>query len=147
MTERVSSDNSSIHTVRATVTSAGATGRPRVEVPNEAADSLPVGEEIALVLDGDDRHAPVVRSIADSVEIRGAYDSRKLAAAAEGENRLVEWLEEVGLPVGRSVLLDEIQVGERYALREPGETTVYRVPDRPRSSLREIANSLESDRE
>ena len=147
MVERVSSENGSVETVRATLASAGATGRPRVAVPAEAADRFPADEVVTLVLGGKTYHARIDVALDDSLEIRGAYDNRRMAREADGENRLVEWADREGVDVGRSVLLDTVVDGERYGVRKPGETCVYEVPETTTdSSLDSIARSLEDDR-
>lgn len=143
---RVSSENASIETIRATLASAGATGRPRVAAPDDHADAFPTDEVVTLVLGGKERYARVDLALDDTKEIRGAYDNRRIAREADGENRLVEWTDAVGLDVGRSVLVDVVVPGECYGLRNPGETAVYEVPDTPKSSLDDIAKSLEGDR-
>ncbi|MFC7228953.1 hypothetical protein N0B31_16230 [Salinirubellus salinus] len=144
MTDRVSSENASVETVRATLASAGATGRPRIAVPEETAEQFPADELVTLVLGGTVYHARVDVALDDSLEIRGAYDNRRLAREADGENRLVEWAKNEGVDVGRSVLLDTVVEGERYGVRKPGETTVYEVPETTvNTSLDRIAQSLD----
>ncbi len=147
MVERVSSENESVETVRATLASVGATGRPRVSVPEDVADRFPADELVTLVLGGKTYHARIDVALNDSLEIRGAYDNRRMAREADGGNRLVEWADRQGLDVGRSVLLDTVVEGERYGVRKPGETCVYEVPETTGSaSLDSIAQSLEEDR-
>jgi hypothetical protein len=143
--DSVSSENSAVETVRAELTSAGATGRPRITVPESAHDRFPTGELVTLVLDGTRRHARIDLAIDDSVELRGAYDTRAMARNGDGENRLVEWADRAGLGVGRSVLLDVVSTGELYGVRAPGKQAVYEVPDTPASSLRDIAESVDGD--
>ncbi|MFC6736824.1 hypothetical protein ACFQEQ_11325, partial [Halolamina salina] len=58
------------------------------------------------------------------------------------ENRLVEWLQEQGREPGDPVEVDEIQPGERYGLRLPGERTFYRDTSGPGGSLQDIASDL-----
>jgi len=144
VTDRVSSENESVETVRANLASAGATGRPRIAVPEEAAEAFPADELVTLVLGGKVYHARIDLALDDSIEIRGAYDNRRLAREADGENRLVEWANEEGIDVGRSVLLDTVVAGERYGVRKPGETCVYEVPETTgNESLDRIAQSLD----
>jgi hypothetical protein len=148
VTDRVSSENASVETVRATLASAGATGRPRIAVPEEAAGQFPADDLVTLVLGGKVYHARIDVALDDSLEIRGAYDNRRLARAADGENRLVEWANEEDVDVGRSVLLDTVVAGERYGVRKPGETTVYEVPETTgNATLDEIAQSLDGGEE
>ena len=140
MPDRVAADNPSVETVRATLAAAGALGRPRIAVPEDAAGSFPVGDVVRLVLDGRTRFARVDRSLDDSIEIRGAYDNRRLAREADGENRLVEWAEREGVDVGRSVLVDVVEPGELYGVRRPGTSAVYDLPETTRDdSLSAIA--------
>ncbi len=140
MPDRVAADNPSVETVRATLAAAGAIGRPRIAVPEDAAGEFPVGDVVRLVLDGRTRFARVDRALDDSVEIRGAYDNRRLAREADGENRLVEWAEREGVDVGRSVLVDVVEAGELYGVRRPGADAVYELPEATRDdSLAAIA--------
>jgi len=140
MPDRVAADNPSVETVRATVTAAGAIGRPRVTLPDDAAGSFPTGDVVRLVLDGRTRFSRIERALDDSIEIRGAYDNRRLAREAGGESRLVEWTEREGIDIGRSVLVDVVEAGELYGVRRPGTNAVYEVPGTTRDdSLAAIA--------
>ena len=140
MPDRVAADNPSVRTVRATLAAAGATGRPRVSVPDDAAKALPAGDVVRLVLDGRTRFARIDRALDDGFEIRGAYDNRRLAREAGGESRLVEWTEREGIDIGRSVLVDVVEAGELYGVRRPGTNAVYDVPGTTRDdSLAAIA--------
>jgi hypothetical protein len=140
MPDRVAADNPSVETVRATLAAAGAIGRPRIAVPEDAVGSFPVGDVVRLVLGGRTRYARIDRALDDSVEIRGAYDNRRLAREADGENRLVEWAEREGIDVGRSVLVDVVEPGELYGIRRPGTDAVYELPETTRDdSLAAIA--------
>jgi hypothetical protein len=146
MPDRVAADNPSVRTVRATLAAAGATGRPRIAVPEEAVEAVPVGEVVRLVLGGRTRFARIDRALDDGVEIRGAYDNRRLAREADGENRLVEWAEREGVDVGRSVLLDVVEAGELYGVRRPGTDAVYELPETTRDdSLAAIAERTRED--
>jgi hypothetical protein len=146
MPDRVAVDNPSVRTVRATLAAAGATGRPRIAVPEEAVEAVPVGEVVRLVLGGRTRFARIDRALDDGVEIRGAYDNRRLAREADGENRLVEWAEREGVDVGRSVLLDVVEAGELYGVRRPGTDAVYELPETTRDdSLAAIAERTRED--
>jgi hypothetical protein len=140
MPDRIAADNPSVETIRATLAAAGATGRPRIAVPDESTESFPVGEVVRLVLDGRTRFARIDRALDDSIEIRGAYDNRRRARDADGENRLVEWATGEGVEVGRSVLVDVVEVGELYGVRRPGANAVYELPRKNRDdSLAAIA--------
>ena len=140
MPDRIAADNPAVETVRATLAAAGATGRPRVAVPEDAAESFPVGEVVRVVLGGRTRFARVDRAIDDTVEIRGAYDNRRMARETEGDNRLVEWADAEGVDVGRSVLVDVVEAGQLYGVRRPGTDAVYELPETTRNdSLAAIA--------
>jgi hypothetical protein len=140
MPDRIAADNPSVETVRATLAAAGATGRPRIALPDDSVEQFPVGDVVRLVLDGRTRFARVDRAIDDTVEIRGAYDNRRLAREADGENRLVEWAKEESIDVGRSVLVDVVEVGELYGVRRAGTSAVYELPETSRNdSLAAIA--------
>lgn len=147
MADRVAADNPSVETVRATLARAGGTDRPTVEFP----PALDRPEEVVrLSFDGRTHHALVERAVDDTLEIRGAYDTPGMAREASqpdggrvGPNRLVEWVERSDLSVGRSVLLDVVDPGAFYGLREPGESAVYEVPGTPDESLSNIAAEIE----
>lgn len=138
---RVSSDNPSVRTVRGRVETSGATSRPRIALPAETAGAL--SDVVRLVLDGTTYHADV-RPTNGGPVIRGAYDSARLARSpGEGENRLPDWVDDAGLTVGRSVLVDEIVPETLFGAREPGTSSVYEAVDPPRSSLSSIAKDLD----
>jgi hypothetical protein len=127
---------------------AGATGRPRIAVPDDAVETFPTGDVVRLVLGGRTRFARVDRALDDSIEIRGAYDNRRLAREADGENRLVEWAEREGVDVGRSVLVDVVEPGELYGVRRPGTDAVYELPGTTRDdSLAAIAERTREEHE
>jgi hypothetical protein len=142
MGERVGSDEPSVTTYRGRLESTGAVSRPRIALPAEAAGTLPDGV-VRLVLDGSTYHAGV-RDVGDGPVIRGAYDSPRLARSpGEGENRLSGWVDNAGLSLGRSVLVDEVVSGTLYRARAPGTTAVYDAVEPLRSSLRRIAEGLD----
>lgn len=142
MGERVGSDHPSVTTYRGRLEPSGATSRPRIALPAEAADALPEGA-VRLVLDGSTYHADV-RAGADGPVIRGAYDSPRLARSpGDGENRLPGWVADAGLAVGRSVLVDEVVPGTLYGARAPGTTAIYDAVEPPRTSLQDIAEGLD----
>ena len=140
MPDRIAADNPSVETVRATLAAAGATGRPRIAVPDDAAEDFPVEDVVRLVLDGRTHFARIDRALDDTIEIRGAYDNRRLAREADGDNRLVEWADSAGVDVGRSVLVDVVEPGGLYGVRRPGTNAVYELPETTRNdSLAAIA--------
>ena len=140
MPDRVAADNPSVETVRATLSTAGAIGRPRVSLPEEADGRFPAGDVVRLVLGGRTRFARIDRGLDEGLEIRGAYDNRRLAREADGENRLVEWAVREAVDGGRSVLVDVVEAGELYGVRRPGTDAVYELPETTRDdSLAAIA--------
>jgi hypothetical protein len=141
MPERVPSDHESIETHRVSVSSAGGTDRPSVELP-DAVD--PDGDVVRLVLDGTEYHARVDEHFAGPPAIRGAYDNARLAREPrEGTNRLTEWVEQSSISLGSSVQLDVVTPGYKYGLREPGTRVVYTASEPPSSSLSQIARDLD----
>ena len=144
MTDRIPSDHDSVETVRATVERVGRTDRRKVTVPEDAADLLPDGEVVQVVLAGETAHATVERDFDGQPELTGAFDSPTLARSpGDGEDRLGAWLEETDLAAGESVLLDVVTEGFMYGLREPGERTVYEATEPPSDSLSAIARDVQ----
>jgi hypothetical protein len=151
VTDRIASDAPAVDSHSAHLVRSGGTSQPAVAVPD--ATALSGGEEIALVLDGQCRHARVGAG-ADGPVIRAAYDTPGDHAVVAGEdssvgastvtNRLVEWCRRVDRERGDAVELDEIDPGYHYGLRVPGERAVYELRDRPNESLRDIARGLDS---
>lgn len=144
MAERVAADHPSVRTFRATVERSGATSRHRVQLPADAAADVPDGV-VRVDLDGSRYHADV-RAGRDGQGpvVRGAYDTARLARSpGEGPNRLAEWLDDVGLGSGRSVLVDVVVGGYLYGLRPPGTSRVYEAVEPPSDSLADIAEGLD----
>ncbi|MGQ4554321.1 DUF7112 family protein [Halobellus sp. GM3] len=140
MSERVPSDHPSVGNLRASLARSGATRRPCLRLPDDA--ELEADDVVRLLLDGEATHARVV-SDATGLLLRGAYDNERLVREPrEGENRLLEWCDEHGRGPDDAVVLDELDPGFCYGLREPGDRLVYDVPARPNQSLRDIASSL-----
>lgn len=145
MGNRISSEHSSITTLRATVVRRGRTRRPELRLSSTAIQDLPTGEVIRLVIDEEEKFAPV-ESRGDGVGILGAYDTPERAREPAGaENRLLEWLDTVGISFGQSVLVDVVVPVFRYGVREPGSTAIYDARKPPSQSLQSIAKNLESD--
>lgn len=141
MADRVPSDHASVETHRVSLDTVGRTSRLRVTLPETLA--VAEGDVLRLTIDDSDAHAQVRTGLDGHPEVRGAFDNARLARADEGENRLAEWLDAVGLDAGQSVLLDELVAGSHYGLREPGERTVYTVREPPSDSLADIASQLD----
>lgn len=144
MADRVSSDHSSVATVRATLTRSGATSRPLVSLPEDSDADFPADEVVRVVVDGQEYHALVERPLTgDGFELRGAYDTPEMARTKQGENRLREWTERANVSFGGSVLVDEVEPGFQYGIREPGTRVVYEAKSKPNSSLADIAKDLD----
>jgi len=144
MPDRVPSDHPSVESVRAELVRAGRTDRPRVAVPADAADLVPEGEVVRLVLDGTERFARVAARMGDDrLELRGAHDTPDDARdPGSGSDRLGDWQDAHGVRFGGAVLLDVVEAGYKYGLRAPGERAVYDA-GRPDSSLADIARDLD----
>lgn len=138
--ERIPSDHPSVTTHRARVARYGGTRRPCVRLP-DAVDAEE-GALLRLVLDGDERHARVEADARGRL-LAGAYDNRRLAREREGTNRLVDWLRASDRDPGASVLLDEVDPGDLYGLRAPGDRAVYEAARGPDDSLASIAERVE----
>lgn len=137
--DRISSENPAVETLRARVARHGAR-RKRVDLPEE---SLPEGEVVRVVIDGTTYHARIQGGFADDPHISGAYETPEMARESTGTNRLQEWIDRIERPVGGSVLVDVIEPGFAYGLREPGEEAVYEAVEKPNESLANIARGLE----
>lgn len=139
MTDRLPSDHPSVETVRATLARRGRT-RSRLELP--ADDRFP-RTTIRLVLDGDVSHAHIESARDDGVEINGAYGNARLARERDGEDRLEAWRRSADIDYGRSVLVDIVESGFLYGVREPGERVVYDAVESPDEGLAAIARDLD----
>lgn len=139
MADRIPSDHASVRTERAEVARSGGTRRPCLRLPADL--DLEPGF-VRLVVDGEERHAEV-REDRSGFLIRGAYDLKSEARdPGRAENRLVEWLHEQDREEGDPVEIDEIEAGERYGVRLPGERAFYRDTSGPGGSLQGIAEDL-----
>lgn len=134
-----------VDSIRATLARAGRTDRPKIVVPDDARETVPEGEIVRVSDGGSVYHTRVDLAIDDSLELRGLYDNPRLAREADSDNHLGEWADRKGLDFGRTVHLDLVDEGFFYGLRAPGESAVYRVPDRPDDELADIASDLEGD--
>ena len=143
MSNRLPSDSDSVETARAELIRLGSARRQGIRVPDAATDELAAGDLVRVVFDDAEYHARIAEDTQGLV-IRGAYDNRRLArSTGEGENRLTEWLRELGRESGNSVEFDIVVSAEQYGLREPGKRAIYTVKQGPRSSLSSIAESLD----
>ena len=161
MADRISSDHSSLTTVRATLARSGGLDRPKVEVPadtderssssnrtqsDDADDTdFPDGELVRIVADDTEYRARIEAPLTgEGREIRGLYESPTLARNPEdGENHLSTWAEGTGVEFGQSVLVDVIEPGFKYGLREPGQRVFYEATESPDEGLADIARQLD----
>ncbi|MFH5797290.1 hypothetical protein [Haladaptatus sp. CMAA 1911] len=143
MTQRVSSDTT--ETVRATLAQAGATNRANIEISADDESSFPADEIVRIVMDDTEYRARIERPLTDDGRlIRGVYDTPRLARnPGEGENRLTEWFDDSNRSFGQSVLIDVVEEGYKYGIREPGSRAVYEATEAPNGSLADIAQQVE----
>ena len=143
MPTRLPSDSETVDTARAELVRLGSARRQGIRLPAAATDALEAGDVIRLVFDDSEYHAAVAED-GRGLVIHGAYDNKRLArSTGEGDNRLAEWLRDLGRESGNSVAFDTVVDGQQYGLRAPGERTVYTVSRGPRDSLAEIAENLD----
>ncbi|QKY20937.1 hypothetical protein B4589_011335 [Halolamina sp. CBA1230] len=144
MPDRIPSDHASVRTERAEVARSGGTRRPCLRLPADL--TLDPGSFVRVVVDGEEYHAEI-RDDRSGFLLRGAYDLKSEARdPGRAANRLVEWLQEQGREQGDPVEVDEIDPGERYGLRLPGERAFYRDTSGPGGSLQDIASDLDGGR-
>lgn len=142
MSERVPSDHDAVDSTRTHLARVGRTDRLKVPFP-ESLD-VSVGDVLRLSLEGTTCHAQVTESLSGDPEISGAFDNTRLARTeGEGENRLREWTDSVGLSAEDPLLVDTVTPGYQYGLRRPGERVVYEATDAPDSTLADIARDLD----
>ncbi len=143
MTQRVSSDTT--ETVRATLAQAGATNRANIEISGDDEDAFPADEIVRIVMDDTEYRARIERPLtSDGRLIRGVYDTPRLARnPGEGENRLSEWFAESNRSFGQSVLIDVVEEGFKYGIRQPGSRAVYEATESPDDNLADIARQVE----
>ena len=103
----------------------------------------PADDVVRLDIDGSTYRAPVSQSSDGDLVFRGAYDSPSQAREGTGTNYLVDFLADHDLDPGRTVHVDVIESGYRYGVRAPGQTATYRATGAPKSSLADIARSLD----
>ncbi len=142
MADRVASDSPAVTTARVDLTTSGATDRPVVRIPDDAA-VRPPDDVHRLVLDDTEYYAVFERALTgEAVEVRSASDSPSMARERDGENRLRAWVETADVRMGGSVLLDEVTPEFKYGLRAPGQRAVYEATEAPDDSLSSIAEDL-----
>ena len=140
MTGRIASDNETVRTHRITLGTAGRTSRPELQLP-ESIDASD-GDVVRLTLDGRAYYARVDAGLDGALLVQGAFENARLAREDDGENHLIEWIDDSDADPGRSLLLDVLYEGYHYGLREPGQRVVYTVREPPQGSLSDIADSL-----
>ena len=145
MADRISSDHSTVTTVRATLDRSGGLDRPKVTIPEADADRFPSDELVRVVADDTEYRARIESPLADEgLEIRGLYESPRAARnPGEGENHLRTWLDGTDVEFGQSVLVDVIEEDFKYGLREPGQRVFYEATESPDDSLANIAERLD----
>ena len=137
----VPADHPSVDTVRAHLRRYGP--GLRLLVPADERERFAVGTVVRVLLDGSVRHARAQESADGAPFFPGAYDTPDRARDPSGTDRLQAWADERGLTADDPVLVDVLTAGERYGLREPGESVTY--PDRRQrdDSLADIARDLD----
>ncbi|WP_232688324.1 DUF7112 family protein [Halobacterium zhouii] len=142
MAEFVSSET--VPSVVGTLVRRGGTQRPAIALPAESTDRFPSDDVVRLVLDGSEHRTRLVHDADGAPAIRGAYETNELARSpGDGENALPEWVDAHGLDIGRSVHVDVVVPEFKYGVRAPGETTTYEATEPPKSSLADIAESID----
>jgi len=143
MRTRLPSDSEAVDTTRAEIVRLGSARRQGIRLPEAASEALAAGDAVRLVFDDTEYHAVVAEDTRGRL-IRGAYDNKRLAkTTGDGENRLADWLRDLGRESGNSVAFDIVVDGEQYGLRAPGERAIYTVKQGPRDSLASIAEDLD----
>lgn len=145
MSNRVSNDHPSVHTVDATVIRAGRTDRPRLAIPPADADHFPPGEVVRLVIDGTEYFTLVAENLAgDEIELRGAFTTPDGARNPDGTDQLGDWRADSRVAFGNTAHVDVVEPGYKYGLRAPGEHAVY-TGGKPDSGLQDLARDLLDD--
>lgn len=131
-------------TVTGTLARAGGTSRRELRLPADASDDLPAGDVVRVVLDGTTYHAALSQTASGEPVVRGAYETPSMARDPRtADDHLAAWVDGHGLDAGRSVHVDVVETGYKYGVRVPGESATYDAVEPPRSSLADIADSLE----
>ena len=135
----------SVPTTDGTLARHGGTRRPEIRLSETSdADQFPESAVVRLVLDGSEYRTRLARSTDGAPVIRGAYETNELARnPGDGENGLPAWVDANELDVGRTVHVDVVEPEFKYGVRAPGETATYEATEPPKSSLADIAESLD----
>lgn len=103
----------------------------------------PTDDVVRLDAEGSTYRAPTSQSSDGDLAFRGAYDTPGQARDGSGTNHLADFLTSHDLEPGRTVHVDIIEPGFRFGVRAPGQTATYRETGAPKSSLADIARSLD----
>lgn len=142
---RLPSDSDAVDTDRAEIVRLGTARTQGIRLPETVSETLSADDVIRIVFDDTEYHALVAEDTRGLL-LRGAYDNKRLArTTGDGENRLAEWLRELGRESGNSVEFDTVVDGEQYGLRAPGERAIYTIKQGPRDSLASIAERLDDE--
>ncbi len=141
MTDRIPSDHETVTTHRVSLSSVGRTSRVQVALPDALA--CEPFDIVNLSLSGRNYHSQLQRAVSGDLVVMGAFENRRLARTETGENRFQQWITESGRGPGDALELDILREGFAYGLRIPGERVIYEPPEPQRSSLSDIAKSLD----
>lgn len=143
MRDRVPSDHATVESQRVHLSSIGASSRLQIALP-DSITATP--EEIcSLALDGDQYFTRVSETLTGDPAIRAAYQNRRQTRQGDGTNVFRDWLDTIDVTAGDPLVLDVLETGDVFGLREPGERVVYEPPEPPDDSLASIAESIEYD--
>ncbi len=137
----IPADHSSVDTVRAHLRRYGP--GLRLLAPAVKQEWFAIDEVVRVFLDGSVRYARAQESADGAPFLPGVYDTPDLARdPSGGTDRLRAWADDRGVGADDPVLVDVLATGERYGLREPGESVTY--PDRRErdDTLADIARDL-----
>jgi hypothetical protein len=134
----------SVPTTTGTLARRGGTRRPEIHLPADAANQFPDETVVRLILDGSEYRTRLTRCTNGAPAIRGAYETNEIARnPSDGENALPPWVDAHDLDLGRSVHVDVVEPEFKYGVRAPGESATYEATEPPKSSLADIAASLD----
>lgn len=141
MPDAVPSDHDAVDHHRVRLSQVGRTNRLQVPLP----DGLPCepGDVVSLSLSGDGAFTQVTTTLGGDPAVRDAFPTRRLARTDDADaDVLANWFDEHSVGAGDTLVLDVLTEGYAYGLREPGSRVVYAPPEKPDSSLTDIARSI-----